>query len=450
VTADQSISEHEHWGSRIGFLLTAIGSAAGLGNIWRFSYVAGENGGAAFLIIYLLCAAIVGVPLLIAELSIGRSTQSDAVQSFTRIAPGKPWFLAGILGAAGVFFILSYYSVIAGWALKYFVSSLGGIGAGTGSGYGEKFSSFIAEPFEPLIWQFIMLLFTVIIVARGVNKGIESLNKILLPMLGVVILGLATYGLLLKGGGRGLEFMFTPDWGAFLRPEVYLAALGQAFFSIGVGMAIFITYGSYMTAEQNIPKAAFTVVGFDTLLAIVAGIAIFPAVFAFGLDPAAGPELAFITLPNLFAIMLGGEIVEPLFFGLLIAGAITSMVSMLEVPTAYLMRRLSTSRGRVASGLGIAAAFFGVPSSLGFGEWSDITWQGRSILASLDYLFSNITLPIGGITIALFAGWAWKRSDALAAAGISDGVKGQLWLLLLRFGTPALIALILFQSLNIF
>jgi NSS family neurotransmitter:Na+ symporter len=442
---------HEHWGSRLGFVLAAIGSAAGIGNIWRFSYVAGENGGATFLILYLASVALVGLPLVIAELAIGRRAQSDAVAAFRRLAPGRPWGLAGALGVGTGFLILSYYGVIAGWALKYFVSALGGgLWQGSRSGFEAYFGAFITSPWQPVLWQGLMMAATVAVVAGGIQRGIEAVNKLLMPVLGLIVLGLAGFSLTLDGEAAGLRFLFAPDWSAFARPQVYLAAMGQAFFSLGVGMCMFLTYGSYLARGQPIPAMAATVVAGDTLLAVVAGIAIFPAVFAFGFSPSEGPELAFITLPAIFARMPAGAVVAPVFFFLLVAAALTSAASMLEVPVAYLTRRLGRPRRMVTAAVGSVIFLLGVPSALGFGVLRHLQWGGRGVLNSLDVLVSNLLLPTGGIVIALFVGWGWGRANALGESDCGTGPLGRLWLWLLRLVAPAVIAVVLLAGLGLF
>jgi len=432
------IQAREQWASRTGFLLASIGSAAGLGNIWRFSYVAGENGGAAFLIIYLCCVLLIGLPIVIAELSIGRHAQGDAVLAF-RLGPRQPWFLAGGLAVAGCFFILGFYGVIAGWSLKYFSSALTGQLWHTDH-YANYFNTFIARPIEPIAWQAVVMTITVVVVAGGIRKGIEATNRYLIPVLAIIVALLAGYSLTLDGATRGLAFLFAPDWRAFTNPAVYVAAIGQAFFSLGIGMAIFITYGSYLTKGHTIPGAATTIVIGDSLLALLAGLAIFPAVFSFGLDPAEGPELAFITLPALFSLMPGGEWIAVLFFGLLVGAAITSMLSILEVPVTYFIRRTGWSRPTVTVVLGIGIFSVGVPASLGYGVLDTVTLQAKNILELYDYAIANYLLPIGGIATALFTGWGWGKARALGESDFHASTVGKWWLFCLRFIAPVFIA----------
>jgi neurotransmitter:Na+ symporter, NSS family len=436
----------EQWASQTGFILATVGSAVGLGNIWRFAYVTGENGGAVFLLVYLTFVASIGVPLVMAELALGRRTKADAVTAIELGKPGNRWRYAGWLPVAGCVYILSYYSIIAGWALKYF------FGAATGTlwdqaedGYGSFFESFIAQPLQPLFWQALMLAGGVVVVSAGVVKGIERLNLWLMPLLALIVIALAGFALTLPGSGAGLSFLFAPDMSHFGRPQLYISALGQAFFSIGVGMAIFITYGGYMTDRQPIPASAVLIAGGDALFAIVAGIAIFPAVFALGGDPAAGPRLAFITLPQIFLEMPGGRIIAPAFFFLLCAAALTSIVSLLEVPVAALIERLAVPRRQATVLIGCLSLVFGIPSALGYGLLSDWQIVGLPILDAVDYFGSNALLPIAGLLVALSVGWRLSGREAVLDAGLT-GLLGQIWWWAMKVVVPAAILLILVTS----
>jgi neurotransmitter:Na+ symporter, NSS family len=436
----------EQWTSQTGFILATIGSAVGLGNIWRFAYVTGENGGAVFLLVYLAFVAIIGIPLVIAELTLGRRTRADAVSAVELGNPGSPWRYAGWLPVAGCIYILSYYTVIAGWALRYFFgATTGTLWDQASDKYGSFFESFIGQPLQPIFWQALMLLAGVTVVSAGVVKGIERLNLWLMPLLALIVIALAGFALTLPGSSAGLSFLFAPDMSQFARPQLYVNALGQAFFSIGVGMAIFITYGGYMTDRQPIAASAVIVACGDTLFAVVAGIAIFPAVFALGGDPAAGPRLAFITLPQIFLEMPGGRIVGPIFFFLLCAAALTSIVSLIEVPVAALIGRLALPRRQATMLVGGLSLVFGTPSALGYGLLSD--WQviGLPILDAVDYLGSNFLLPLAGLLVALSVGWRLRGREAALDAGLT-GVLGQLWLWLIRIIVPAAIVVILVTS----
>lgn len=440
---------HEQWRSRTGFILATVGSAVGLGNIWRFAYVAGENGGAVFLIVYLAFVALIGLPLVIAELSLGRRAQGDAVAAFTTGAPGpaRSWPLAGWLAVGGATLLLSYYAVIAGWALSYAAGAVtGSLWSVAAAGYGGYFARFIAGTAEPVLWQAAILALAVAVVAGGVQKGIERLNLWLMPILALIIAALAVNALTLPGSGAGVDFLFAPDWQAFGRPGLYAAALGQAFFSIGVGAAVFATFGGYLPRGIALPASAVAVVAGDTLFAVVSGLAIFPAVFAFGLDPTTGPELAFITLPQIFLAMPGGRLVGALFFTLLAAAALTSMISLLEVPVAVAMRRLRMSRRRAAPAIGAVVFVLGLPSALGYGLLAGITIGGRGILDTVDGFVSDLILPLGGLAIALFVGWRVERGLALREADLAGSGIGSAWLWLLRIPVPLAIVLIMIRS----
>ena len=444
-----AVSEREQWGSRAGFVLATIGSAVGLGNIWRFAYVAGENGGGVFLIVYLAFIVLIGLPLVVAELALGRRGQGDAVAAFSTTAGGDSgrWQIAGWLAVAGAVLILSYYAVIAGWALGYATGALSGtLWDAAASGYGGYFRAFIAGHVEPVLWQAAMLTGAAAVVAGGIQGGIERINRWLMPTLAVIVAGLAAYAVSLPGSGAGVRFLLAPDWSAFGRPEVYAAALGQAFFSLGVGMAVFMTYGSYLPRGVALPASAAAVVAGDTLFAVVAGLAVFPGVFAFGLDPTAGPELAFITLPQIFLAMPGGRVVGTLFFLLLTAAALTSMVSLLEVPVAVAMRRLGVRRRAATAAATVLVFALGLPSALGFGLLAHIRIGRHGILDAVDAAVSNLLLPAGGLTIALFVGWRIERAVALREADLGGTRSGVVWLWLLRIAVPGAIGLILVRS----
>ena len=438
----------ERWGSGRGFLLATLGSAVGLGNVWRFSYVAGENGGGAFLLVYLVMVFLVGVPLLLGEFALGRSTQRESAAAFETLAPASPWRHLGLLGVIVASLILAYYAVIAGWVLKYLsLHFAGNTQAFAAAGFANAFRSFIAHPLEPIAWQFAVMALTVAVVAGGVERGIEAVSKLLMPALGLLLLALAIHSVTLPGFGQGVAFLLQPDWSALTRPKVYLAALGQAFFSMGLAMGVMMTYGSYVAPTHRLPGAAVTIAMGDTLFAIVAGLVIFPAVFSFGLDPAQGPALAFVVLPEVFAQMKGGAWVGAAFFLLLAIAALTSAVSLLEVAVAFAMHRFGWSRKRASLGLGALIFVLGVPASLGFGPWAGLTAMGgRGILDALDFVAANILLPLNGLLIALFLGWVWHRRDALAACDLPTSRLGRLWYFSVRYTVPLLVAVVLVRS----
>lgn len=438
---------HEQWGSRYGFVLATIGGAVGIGNIWRFSYVAGENGGAVFLFIYLAFIFLIGVPLIIAELAIGRHAQGDAVSAFETASKASRWRAVGWLGILAAVLLLSYYAVIAGWALKYFAgAATGALWRTAGEGYGGYFEQFISDLGEPLAWQGITLTITMLVVAAGVRQGIERVNRFLIPFLALIIIALAGYALTLPGSAAGVSFLLTPDWTVLRDPGVYAAALGQAFFTLGMGMAFFVTYGSYMPRTFSIPASAGIVAAGDTLFALIAGLAIFPAVFALGGNPAAGPELAFITLPQVFLKMPAGTIIGAVFFLLLATAAITSMVALLEISVAAMTRRLRLSRQRATAVMGAVVFLIGLPSALSFGVLSHVRIGTHGILDAIDYGVSNFLLPTIGVLTALYVGWRLERAFVLNEADFGESRIGAVWLWLVRTLVPLIILGILLQS----
>lgn len=434
-------TDRAQWGTRYGFILAALGAAIGLGNVWRFSYVLGENGGGVFLVIYLGAILLVGTPLLLSELAVGRAAQREAASAFNLIGRRAPWRQVGVVGVVVSFMILTYYAVISGWALRYFIDFGGGAGPAEGEA-ARHFELFTTSALEPVLWQAAILSVGAIIVIFGVQRGIELAGKALMPLLGLIVVGLAIYGLTLPGAGRGLAFMFMPNWSAFAEPSVYLAALGQAFFSLGLAMGILVTYGSYLPRQIPLPASALTIALGDTLIAILAGLVIFPAVFSFGMDPGQGPGLAFVTLPEVFARMTAGGVIGAAFFGLLVVAALTSLIALLEVPVAYVIEHRGMSRLRATLLVTGAAFLLGVPSSLGFA-------LGLPVLDYVDFLASNVLLPASGLVIALFVGWHWRRADALQAAGIVSPWLGLWWRLSVRYLAPAMILIVLLRSTGI-
>jgi len=434
----------EQWASRAGFVLATLGCAVGLGNIWRFAYVAGENGGAAFLVAYVACVVAIGLPAVLAEFALGGRARLDVVGAFSTGRAPRAWRLAGAGAVLTAFLILAYYSVVAGWAYKYFAGYATGELRGLPRGEAAaRFAAFLREPFAPTAWHFAFMASATAVVALGVARGIERASRILMPLLGAIVLLLAGYATTLPGAAPGLAFLFAPDWSALARPQIYLAALGQAFFSLGVGMGVLITYASYVREDERMPRAAGMIAAGDTLFAVAAGIAIFPAVFAFGLDPAQGPALAFVTLPQVFALMPGGGWFATAFFFLLSAAALTSAVSLLEVMAAFGMRRLGLARRTAASLAGLAAFAAGVPAALGSGVWRDVALLGRGILEVMDYVTGSLLLPLGGIAVVVFVGWFVPRTAAVAASGLRSGALVRLWLLAVRYLAPAAIAVML-------
>ncbi|MCW3490962.1 sodium-dependent transporter [Dethiobacter alkaliphilus] len=407
-------NEREQWVSRIGFILAAAGSAIGLGNIWRFPHVTGTEGGAVFVLIYLITTLLIGYPLLNTEVSIGRKTQRNPVGAFKALAPNTPWWLVGALGVFTGFIILSYYSVVAGWAMSYTAQSLGGLYA-PGTDYVDTFVGHISQVWEPILWHFLFMLITVGVIAAGVVKGIQRTVKILMPMLFILFVALIVRSLTLPGAGAGVAFYLQPDFSQ-VTGQTFLSAIAQAFFTLSLGMGALITYGSYLKQNEDVSVDSGWVVGLDTGIALLAGFAIFPAVFALGFDPDGGAGLAFMTLPAVFAEMPMGQLFGFLFFLLLSVAALTSAISLLEVVVAWVIDEHGWSRRTAAVVLGGLIFLLGIPSVLGFSAWSGITFQGMDILDTFDWFANSIFLPLGGLLTAIFAGYVWGNQKVMEEA----------------------------------
>lgn len=436
------------WTSRVGFIMAAAGSAIGLGNIWKFPYLTGKNGGFAFLIVYLAIVFTMGISVMLAEVVIGKAAQRNPVGAFAKLGGGL-WPLVGFMGLTAGFIILSFYSVVAGWTIAYIIKSPLGLLASTDPKVlGEIFGKFVSDPVEPLIYHAIFMALTILIVAAGIEKGIERWCKLLIPGLVVILLILIVRAVTLPGAMKGIAFYLSPDFSK-IDSKVLNAALGQAFFSLSLGMGCIMTYASYFPREENAPKSVIWVTFMDTLIAFLAGLVVMPAVFAFGFDPAAGPGLTFITLPAVFAKMPLGALWAVLFFLLLFFAAITSSISILEVVVAYFVDELGMSRRKAATLFGILIFFLGIPSSLSLGKWSWFTIMGKVFLDFMDYLASNIMLPLGGIFISLFVGWFfWDRALVEATSeGRYTLSWAPLWKVVCRYFAPIAIAWILISGL---
>jgi NSS family neurotransmitter:Na+ symporter len=442
--------ETGQWRTGGGFILAALGSAVGLGNVWRFSYVAGENGGGAFVAAYLVAVLAFGLPLLIAEVAIGRGSPSDPVAAFARIAPRRPWRWTGWLGVAACVAILGYYPTISGWVANYLwrYAAQGGLATGAAD-YATWFRAVLADPVQAVFWPAATLAIAGGIVALGVARGIERASKVLMPLFVLLLVALASHGLSLDGAGRALSFLFRPDWSALLQPRTWLAAVGQAFFSIGLAMGILVTFGGYLAERHRLVPLSLAVVIGDTGVSLVAGLVIFPAVFTYGFDPAHGTTLVFAVLPEVFAAMPAERAVAVAFFLLLVIAALTSVVSLIEVPVALLIARCGWRRPWAAAVATAAMFALGLPAALGFGVLAPYLPGPAPFLDRLDLLASDILLPLSGIAIALTAGWQWRRADSLRATGIAPGLGATLWLWSLRVGLPVAIGLAMARGLGL-
>jgi len=438
----------EQWGSRFGFIMAAAGSAVGLGNIWRFPYITGKYGGAAFVLIYLAVVIIIGSSVMLAEFAIGRNAQSDAVGSFRKLGGGL-WPLVGWMGFFCGFVILSYYSVIAGWTVAYMVKSFGTLMASAAAGKaGDVFGAFVSDPVQSISYHLIVMAMVGGIVYKGISGGIEKSCKVLMPSLFVILLVLIVRSVTLPGAGAGLEFYLKPDFSK-ITSEAVLAAVGQGFFSLSLGMGCMITYGSYLGKREYLPTTASTVVFLDTAVAILAGFVIFPAVFAFGIEPGAGPGLTFVTLPAVFAKMPFGMFFSFAFFLLLFIAALTSAISLLEVVVTYAIDQLKWSRAKASIVMATAIALLGIPSALSVGGHIPQI-AGKDFLDAADFLTNNIIMPLGGIFISVFVGWVWADG---AKSEVTDNGRMvfpmyTVWLWTCRVIAPVCIAIIFFKGLK--
>lgn len=453
--------QRENWSSKLGFILAASGSAIGLGNIWKFPYVAGENGGAAFIIVYLICTAIIGLPVLFAEILIGRTTQLNPVGAFKNLVASQNsklfWSSVGGMGIIAGFVILSFYSVVAGWSLGYIYESVSGVFFNAEIfNSDEHFSSLISNPIWTVLVHTVFMALTMIIVFLGVQNGIEKGSKILMPLLFFILILLVLRGITLEGANKGIEFILYPDWSKITVNSI-LEALGQAFFTLSLGMGAMLTYGSYMSEKDSIPTSGLQIVFLDTLIALIAGLAIFSAVFAANLNPNSGPGLIFQTLPIVFTKMPGGYYFSILFFILLTIAALTSAISLLEVVVAFFVDELSWKRNRAVVVFGLISIIIGIPSALSFNILSDYKILGLTWFDLAEFLSSNILLPLGGLMISVFVGWIWGKSKVFE--NIKKGSENiflekkwilEVWLIFLKFLSPILIFLVLFRSLNLF
>jgi len=405
------MEKREHWGSKLGFILAASGSAVGLGNIWKYPYIAGENGGGAFTIIYLLCIFVVGMPIVIGEFVIGRKTQLSPVGAFEKIAPKSFWKWVGMLGVASAFVILSFYGVVGGWTLRYtFLSLMGGFSdiAGNSDMSGEVFNSFISSPWSPLSWHLVFMGICIFIIINGIKGGIEKWTKVMMPLILFILILLVIRGITLPNAGAGFSFLFKPKFEDLTASAIVLA-LGHSFFTLSLGMGTMITYGSYLRKEQNLLNSALWVLALDTFIALLAGLAIFTTVFSVGADPAGGPGLIFVVLPTIFPQLTGGLLWGSLFFFLLFLAALTSAISILEVVTAYFIDQKGWSRLKATILFGSTITIVGILCSLSLGDNLNITAiLGMSFFDFMDNLSSKYMLPIGGMLTAVFILSRWK------------------------------------------
>ena len=432
-------SIHGTWSSRWTFILAATGSAVGLGNIWKFPYMAGDNGGGAFVLVYLACIAIIGLPIMLGEIMIGRRGRSSPANTMKALAfeanTNSAWTLLGATGAVAGLLILSFYSVAAGWALSYVFNGFQNVTAESST---QSFNSLLASPTSLIFWHTLFLLVTVFVVARGILEGLEKWINTLMPMLFVLVILLCLYATQSGAFVEGLIYLFQPDFSK-ITPEVMLEALGQAFFTLSLGMGAIMAYGAYMPASQNIGKTAISVAALDTGVALLAGIAIFPIVFANGLAASEGPGLVFVTLPIAFSSMPLGVFFGTLFFVLLSIAALSSSISLIEPGVAWLIESLKIKRITATILLGFIAWFIGLFSALSFNLLSEFTIFGKNFFDATDFLTNQIMLPLGGIFIAIFVGWVMKKENVLEELDIEENLIFKFWYFSIRYISPVMV-----------
>ncbi len=441
---------HGHWSSRMGFIIAAVGSAVGLGNVWKFPYMVGQSGGAAFVLVYLACIALIGLPILVAEWLIGRRGQKNPVNTMADLAGNQKrspaWIAVGMAGTLAGFLILSFYSVIGGWSLAYLGDAATGAFVGIDkTAAGALFDGLLASPGTLLAWHTLFMAVTIAIVARGVRGGLERAARLLMPALGAILILLVGYGMSTDGFGRAVSYLFSPDWSR-LTGEVVLAALGHAFFTLSLGMGVMMAYGSYLGQEVNLLRAARTVAIADTVIALFAGLAIFPIVFSNGLDAAAGPGLVFVTLPLAFGGISGGSVLASLFFALLVFAAVTSAISLLEPAVELVEERTPLSRAGASLATGLAAWALGIAALLSFNAWSDVLILGNTVFDLLDKLTSKFLLPLTGLGAIAFVAWCIDRESVRAELRLGPAAF-RLWDLVARFVAPIGVLIVFINSL---
>jgi len=439
----KQLKSHGAWVGKWTFILAATGSAVGLGNIWGFPYKAGTNGGGAFVLIYLGCIVIIGLPIMISEIIIGRRSGNSPINAMRKVAidsgQTQAWQLIGWSGIFAGALILSFYSVIAGICLNYIFIAVSSSGAITAS---EQFGNVISSPVNLLFWHTLFMVLTALIVAAGVKDGIGRMVKILMPMLGFLMIFMVIYSIINGDFNRAMSFLFAPDFSS-VTSDTVLQAMGQAFFSLSLGMGSIMAYGAYMPKDQDVTSTSFTVASLDTLVAILAGLAIFPIIFAFNLEPGSGPGLVFVSMLSAFNQMQFGQLIGPLFFILLSVAALSSSISLLEPGVAYLSEEGILSRGQAAMAISFFVWTLGIGSALSFNIWSDFHLiSERNFLDSMDFLANQILLPLGGMLIAIFVGWFMKESLIKDEIGAINPVVYYLWRFFVKFIAPACVAYI--------
>ncbi len=439
-------SIHGEWSSRLAFILAATGSAVGLGNIWRFPYITGEGGGGAFVLVYLFCVLIIGVPIMMAEIMLGRRGRQSPLNTMRTLAEeegrSRAWQGLGWMGMVAGFLILSFYSVVAGWTLAYvFRTGAGTFTGATADGVKAIFTGFVADPERLLAWHTIFMVMTIVVVSRGVKSGLEKAVRFLMPTLFVLLVVMVGYAMNTGAYQEAIDYLFKPDFSK-LTGKVVLSAMGQAFFSLSLGMGAIMIYGSYLSHTASITRMTFIIAFMDTLVAVLAGLAIFPLVFAYGLEPQGGPGLIFMTLPIAFGQMPGGALFGALFFVLLVFAGWTSAISLLEPIVTWLVENKGMNRVKAAAWAGLSAWLIGIGSLFSLNIWSDYKLFGKTMFDLVEFATANVMLPLGGLLIAIFAVWMMSDESSRSELGLNEGIGYRTWRFLARYLVPVAIILV--------
>ncbi len=449
---DKTQSIHGEWSSRFAFILAATGSAVGLGNIWKFPYITGENGGGAFVMVYLLCVAALGIPIMIAEIMLGRRGRQSPINTMATLASeaevDSRWHYVGWTGMVAGFLILAYYSVIAGWAMAYIVKAFfGSFINSTPEEIQRLFENLMLSPIQQVFWHSAFMLITMQLVMRGVQGGLEKAVRFMMPVLFVILILLVGYAMSTGAYEQGMAFLFNPDFSK-IDADAVLTAMGHAFFTLSLGMGAIMVYGSYLPNHVSIAKTTFFIAGADTIVALLAGIAIFPLVFANNLEPSSGPGLIFQTLPLAFGHMTGGWLFGVLFFILLFFAALTSSISLIEPAVAWLVENQNIERHKASAWAGVSCWLLGIGVVFSFNIWSELKLFDKNLFELLDYLTANLMLPLGGMAIAIFAGWMMKQAHAEQELEIpAQGF--QAWHFLIKYVSPAAVFLVFLHVLGV-
>lgn len=442
-------NERVNFGSKLGVILATAGSAVGLGNVWRFPYMAGEHGGAAFIVIYVACILFFGIPCMVSEFIIGRHAASNTARAYRSLSGGTPWAAIGYFGVFTGVLIMSYYAVVAGWCLQYIMASLLGHLHGSPEFFAEYFATFEKDPFKPVFWTVAIILITHYIISHGVRDGIEKASKLMMPALFILLLVVVVSACMLPGAAKGIEFLFKPDLSK-VEGDVFLGALGQSFYSLSIGMGCLCTYASYFSRQTNLMRSAVQIGVIDTIVAILAGLMIFPAAFSAGISPDSGPSLVFITLPNVFqqafaSMPVIGYIVAVAFYALLALAALTSLISLHEVSTAFVHEEMHMPRKYAAGIVTAVCSVIGAVCSLSLGKWDFLKIDDMSLFSLFDFFTGQIMLPLGGFLTCLFVGWYLPHKivhDEFTNWGTLRGKLFHTYLFFIKFVCPICILLI--------